>query len=305
MLSLIGANRSAFLGSSHASHAMQRRGRSAVHDNSCYLGGSGSSLVLLHGVGGTWHIWRPVIGLLESHHRVIAPTLPGHDGAAPLPAGTGPSVAVLADALLAQLAALGVKQAHVAGNSLGGWLALELARRGFALSVTALSPAGAWQTRADFQTLRRSILRAFVVLPLFLRLFGWLLRFARARRWLGRMAMQRADEVPADDFKKSLMAMANTAILPTLLRNIERCGPIEPFDVGTTPVRVVWSECDRTIPFKRYGQPMTRAICGAQFAILPDAGHVPMYDKPQDVAAHILDVAATAPAAANVANVAT
>ena len=46
-----------------------------------YAGGSGTPLVLLHGVGGTWRVWRPVLPLLERWHAVFAPTLPGHCGA--------------------------------------------------------------------------------------------------------------------------------------------------------------------------------------------------------------------------------
>ena len=52
-----------------------------------YAGGAGTPLVLLHGVGGTWRVWRPVLPLLERWHAVFAPTLPGHCGADRLPAG--------------------------------------------------------------------------------------------------------------------------------------------------------------------------------------------------------------------------
>src|SRR5262249_37169352 len=52
-----------------------------------YAGGSGTPLVLLHGVGGTWRVWRPVLPLLERRHAVFAPTLPGHCGAEGLAAG--------------------------------------------------------------------------------------------------------------------------------------------------------------------------------------------------------------------------
>src|SRR3954451_18599286 len=98
---------------------------------------SAEPLVLLHGLGGTWRVWLPVLGQLESHHRVFAPTLPGHAGADPLPLGSAVSVAALVDALEAQLDDQGIHRAHIVGNSLGGWLALELARRGRARSVVA------------------------------------------------------------------------------------------------------------------------------------------------------------------------
>jgi pimeloyl-ACP methyl ester carboxylesterase len=118
----------------------------AVISEAAYEGGSGSTLLLLHGLGGTWHIWKPVLALLERHHRVVALTLPGHWGGPELPAGATPSVDLLADVLAEDLRRRGIVRPHVAGNSLGGWLSLELARRGLVSSVTALSPAGGWNT---------------------------------------------------------------------------------------------------------------------------------------------------------------
>src|SRR5258708_25380466 len=49
-----------------------------------YTGGAGTPLVLLHGVGGTWRGWRPVLPLLERCHAVFAPPLPRPCGAEPL-----------------------------------------------------------------------------------------------------------------------------------------------------------------------------------------------------------------------------
>jgi pimeloyl-ACP methyl ester carboxylesterase len=72
-------------------------------------------------------------------------TIPGHHGG-PAYAGTGDAtVAGLADQIVATLRAQGIDQAHVAGFSLGGWLSIELARRRFARSVIAFSPAGGWR----------------------------------------------------------------------------------------------------------------------------------------------------------------
>jgi len=56
-----------------------------------YVGGTGTPLVLLHGVGGTWRVWRPVLPLLERWHAVFAPTLPGHGGAERLAPNVAPS----------------------------------------------------------------------------------------------------------------------------------------------------------------------------------------------------------------------
>src|SRR6476661_8295422 len=103
-------------------------------------------LVLIHGFTGTGRIWDPVVPLLAAHHDVHAPTLAGHCGGATVPADAKASLTILVDDLEAQLDRAGLATAHLAGNSLGGWLALELAARGRARSVVCLSPAGGWES---------------------------------------------------------------------------------------------------------------------------------------------------------------
>src|SRR3982751_6114114 len=105
--------------------------------------GSGDPLLLLHGLGLTWRCWRPVLPELERAHDVVAMDLPGFGAAPPLPRGSRPTVEALSDAIEGALdEAAGLDAVHVAGNSLGGWIAIELARRGRARSVVALAPAG-------------------------------------------------------------------------------------------------------------------------------------------------------------------
>src|SRR5262245_37279118 len=105
-----------------------------------HRGGDGPPLLLLHGATDTWRTWELVLDELEQHHAVFAPTLLGHAGGPPL--GDDPSVHAIADQVEADLEELGWDTAHIAGNSLGGALALELAVRGRARSVVALAPAG-------------------------------------------------------------------------------------------------------------------------------------------------------------------
>lgn len=82
--------------------------------------------------------------VLAAEHDVIAIDLPGFGLSGPLPHGVPYDLATVAPALGALCSALGVERPHVAGNSLGGLLALEMARGGLVRSVTALSPAGFW-----------------------------------------------------------------------------------------------------------------------------------------------------------------
>jgi len=109
-----------------------------------YRAGAGEPLVLIHGFTATWRCWLPVLGLLVPRFEVIAPTLHGHDGGPPSPPGAE-TLAQAADHFESLLDGLGVGTAHLAGNSLGGALALELAKRGRARSVVAISPGGGWR----------------------------------------------------------------------------------------------------------------------------------------------------------------
>src|SRR6185312_10121707 len=122
---------------------MRRRlGSSAALFTPSHRGGTGSPLVCLHGFTDTWRTWELVLGALERRHEVLALTLPGHAGGPPLPDPlTNQS---LLDALERMLDEAGFATAHLAGNSLGAYLALCLAARGRARSVVALAPAGGW-----------------------------------------------------------------------------------------------------------------------------------------------------------------
>ena len=104
-------------------------------------------MVLIHGFSGTPATWTPVLPALEQQHDVLALTLLGHRCGPEYLVGSPATPAAIADALERDMDAVGVDRAHLVGNSLGGWLALELAVRGRALSTTALAPAGGWAPR--------------------------------------------------------------------------------------------------------------------------------------------------------------
>src|ERR671910_2650291 len=110
-----------------------------------YRAGEGEPLVLIHGFTATWRCWLPVLAELVPRFDVIAPTLHGHDGGPEPPAGPARSLSDATDHVEHLLDGLGVSTAHLAGNSMGGALALELAKRGRARSVVAISPGGGWE----------------------------------------------------------------------------------------------------------------------------------------------------------------
>ena len=114
----------------------RRQGRAAEN---------GVRRLLVHALAGTKRVWEPVAKELEDSFEVLAPTLPGHFEGEPFPTGVPPRIDALADWLERRLDAVGWDNTHIAGNSLGGWLALELAKRGRARSVVAVAPAGGWR----------------------------------------------------------------------------------------------------------------------------------------------------------------
>ena len=260
----------------------------AAEATASHTEGQGSPVVLLHGLGGSWHIWKPVIPLLAAHHQVIAMTLPGHLHGPALDPGVEPSVANLADHLARELDARGIDQAHLVGNSLGGLTALELARRGRALSVTALSPAGAWRDKEDFRKVARQFRFYFALMWLLILLTTLFLRFAGVRRALNAQAMEHGDRVPEPEFRRAMHSLRSTRILPRLLDCIDRDGAIQPLQAGEVPIRIAWCEHDKVIPFEAYGKPMLEAVSGARHVTVRGVGHVPMYDDPQQVADVIL-----------------
>jgi len=254
--------------------------------------GSGTPLLLLHGVGAIWRAWSPVLPYLESHHDVIVPTLPGHGGAAPLDPQVAPSVQALADALEEELDKLGLQKLHIAGNSLGGWLGMELARRGRARSLVLFSPAGAWHSQRSIE-LRASVIRLSV---------GALGRCAPRADAIAANALLRwpllagqvayPSRVPPDDLAAFIRAGGAAPVVVPLLRAIP-LDQVQPLPADRDyPVRLVWADRDRVLPWDGFGSAMLERIPGAELIRLRDVGHVPMSDDPARVAELILEVTA-------------
>jgi pimeloyl-ACP methyl ester carboxylesterase len=107
--------------------------------------GSGEPLLLIHGMGSSHEAWKLITPELAKHHEVILLDLPGH-GLSKMPGGTRMDPQSLASLIASQLESWGYESFHVAGNSLGGWIALEMAAtyRQKIKSVTGLAPAGLW-----------------------------------------------------------------------------------------------------------------------------------------------------------------
>ena len=254
-----------------------------------HRGGSGQPLVLVHGLGLSWRSWQPVLAALEGRHDVVAIDLPGF-GDSPLPDRAAATPARLADAVEAELDRLGLDAPAVVGNSLGGWVALELARRGRAARAVVISPSGLESPpeRALIIALNELMrLRARVGAPL----GQWLTAPALARVMLfGGLRSQpwrlSPDAAAGDlhDFGyspgfQSALSSTVAARAPMWLGEIQ------------VPVRVAYGMLDLMLGVFTAPR-FAAAIPGAELVALPAVGHVPMLDDPELVARTILDFTA-------------
>lgn len=254
-----------------------------------YRGGSGEPLVLLHGIGMSWHMWRPVLPLLERDFDVLALDLPGFGESPDFPAGVKPSVPALADGVERAMDDLGWEAPHIAGNSMGGWTALELGRRGRALTVTATSPAGMWSPRENAWAqalLKLTRIASEQLLPLFTRLN----RFALFRTLMLPHVYGRPWRVPADEVSYAQRLFAEAPAFAAMRIWMEQHQPKGLEDVRC-PVTVAWGTRDRLL-LPRQGDRFVRHLPDAELRPLPGVGHVAGWDDPEAVAQAIRDTAA-------------
>jgi pimeloyl-ACP methyl ester carboxylesterase len=252
--------------------------------------GSGTPLVLLHGLTACWQVWQPVIPLLAERHDVVALTLPGHHGGPALPGGVPATVAALVDGLVETLDRLGLRRVHVAGNSLGGRVALELARRDRALSVVAIAPAAWWPSDRDLRRVTRS-LRGGVAAARCIAPFADLAVSRRVLcRALGSRTMHFPDRCAPSDLAAILRAVRGCTVVKEILRSAPSEGVVRDLERISCPVRLAWPSEDRVLPFAIFGAGLAERMPDASLVMLPRTGHVPMWDDPELVTRTILEV---------------
>jgi pimeloyl-ACP methyl ester carboxylesterase len=250
--------------------------------------GSGSPLVCLHGFADTWRTWELVLPALERRHDVLALTLAGHAG--------GPSLngrvddAALADAVQKAMDDAGFATAHLVGNSLGGWLALQLAARGRAESVVALAPAGGW-ARGDESW--KDVLRLQAALIEQARAAAphaeAILATPEGRRRATRYTVVNPEHVPVDLLAHQLLGVAacrdgerliDFALAADWWLDAERIA---------CPVRIVWGREDRLLPWPSAAARFrTDWVPHADRVELDGVGHCPQLDAPAEAAGLVL-----------------
>lgn len=241
--------------------------------------GTGPALVLIHGLGATGEIWTPVISRLAEERDVVTVDLPGFGRSDPLPAGTRATAANMAGAVAELCTALGLERPHLAGNSLGGWTALEGGRAGRAASVTVLSPAGLWGRPLGPRT------RSFRPVAMKLRpLISLLLRSKRVRRAALASSFGYPDRVPVDAARHTILSWVDSRSYDAANEEM-RTGLFDPAGYPPIPVTIAWGELDRLVaPPKRERRP-----ADARFLVLPDVGHTPTWDDPDLIARVLLE----------------
>jgi pimeloyl-ACP methyl ester carboxylesterase len=257
-----------------------------------HRGGSGPPLVLVHGLGLSWRSWQPVFDALEFRHDVVAIDLPGFGESPPLPDGAAPTPTRLADAVESELDRLSLRAPAVVGNSLGGWVALELARRGRAARAVAISPSGLESPP------KRALVIALNELMRLRARFGaplgrWLTAPALARVMLfGGLRSQPWRLSPGAAVRDLHDFGYSPGFQSTVRSTIATSAPMWLGEIRV-PVRVAYGTLDLMLGVFTAPR-FAAAIPGAELVPLPAVGHVPMLDDPELVARTILDFTAHA-----------
>jgi pimeloyl-ACP methyl ester carboxylesterase len=185
----------------------------------------------------------------------------------------------------------GFDTAHVAGNSLGGWLAMELAKRGRARSVTALAPAGGWG-RWDFRHTMPVLGKFLGMAPLVMvggvagKVAG---RIPLAHRVMLSIVSSDWRKVDAQDSLNMLRASTHCRGYFYVLLNGVLHGGVRDLDMVDVPVRLVLCEHDRVIPPKAFASRFQDELPDVHTIMLEGIGHVPMLEAPELVADTIAD----------------
>jgi pimeloyl-ACP methyl ester carboxylesterase len=254
-----------------------------------HRGGSGPPLVLLHGFTDTWRTWELVLDELERTHEVLAPTLLGHAGGPPVPREL--TDASIADAVERAMDEADVQDAHIVGNSLGGYVALQLATRGRARSVVALAPAGGWppgdpgfdQSQQFFREMHMALDAA---LPRAQRIVS----SPQGRRRATEHSVVNFEHIPPKLIFHGMHGAAECPVFEPMLEMSKREGWRLDRDRITCPVRVVWGTADRILPWPETASRFRHEwVPDADWVVLEGVGHCPQLDVPQQTAELIVE----------------
>jgi len=248
--------------------------------------GSGSPLLLIHGLGAGWRSWAPILDDLAEHREVIAVDLPGFGETPPL---TGEvSIATLTDAVAEFISEQGLDGVSTVGQSMGGRMVLELARRGVGGDTVSLDPGGFWSDREQLvfgATLRPSIALVRVLRGMLPALLGnpvgrsLLLAQLSARPWA----------LSAETVLPDVRGLADSPSTGAALDALTKGPKQEGAPAGTVPGRVTigWGRRDLvTVP--KQAARATELFPDAALHWFDRCGHFPQWDAPREATELIL-----------------
>jgi pimeloyl-ACP methyl ester carboxylesterase len=243
-------------------------------------------LVLLHGFMDTARTWELVLPALLREHDVLAPNLSGHAGGPRFDPGRG--IAGVLDEIERTLDEAGFDSAHVAGNSLGGYLALQLAARGRARTVVALAPAGGWAEgdeswRETLSLQARIHAQTRLAAPQADRI----LTTPEGRRRATAYITVNFEHIPVELLAHQLVGVAGCDAEP-LIANALREGWSLDAERISCPVRIVWGTEDRLLPWPSAAARYREQLPHADWIVLDGVGHSPQLDVPLETAQLIL-----------------
>lgn len=246
--------------------------------------GVGEPLVLVHGIGSRWQVWEPIIDTLTESFEIIAVDLPGFAGSAPLAKTT---VDTLTDALGDFLTEQGIEGPHLAGNSTGGLIGLNLGARGSARSVTAYSPIGFWntpgrvwcqQSLGKSRRLARVLRRRTAILGSAAgRTAALALIFGKPWAIDPQVAVDTANgAVDAPAFEPALASFTDA--------KLHEIGAL-----ADIPVTIAWGSRDILLTYATQSSRARTALPNARHVTLHGSGHIPCYDDPAGCVRVLLD----------------
>ncbi|MGV0795113.1 alpha/beta fold hydrolase, partial [Mycolicibacterium sp. XJ1819] len=248
--------------------------------------GSGEPMLLLHPFMMSQNVWKKVAPLIADtgRYEVLAPTMPGHNGG--VKGRYFLDTAELADDMERRLDALGWDTAHIVGNSLGGWVAFELERRGRARTLTGIAPAGGWTrfTPAKFEIVGKFL--AGLPVWLFTLVFRERVLKLPFTRYLAHFPVSATPEVLSDEDLADIIDDVThcPAYYQLLVKSLLLPGLSELAD-AKTPTHLVICEKDRVLPHPRFTRHFTTHLpTDTEITHLEGVGHIPMFEAPARVA---------------------
>ncbi len=250
--------------------------------------GAGKPILLVHGLGGSWRSWNPILDSLAAHRDVIAIDLPGFGNSAPLKEVT---ISSLAGAVTAFIRENGLTGIDIVGSSMGARLVLELARRGGIVgAVVSLDPGGFWQgweRHALYLSLSASILALRALqdqMPL-------ITRTSLGRRILFAQLSAQPEKIPAELALDEMRSYINSPSFDEMLYNLVYGED----QLGSTkgsinkPLIIAWGLNDH-VCFPGQAQRAMDLFEDARLYWFKNCGHFPHWDAPQETLQLILNV---------------